>query len=69
MTQRAAAIILASFVALPACLPDETRTPPGALVLEMVGRQVIHATVESDDGWEVKLSGVYVSVLLSSEFS
>jgi hypothetical protein len=62
MTHRGAAAFLASFVVLPACLPDETRTPPGALMLEMVGKQPIDASVASADGWELQLSRVYASV-------
>jgi hypothetical protein len=62
MTPRAAAVFLASFIVLPACLPDETRTPPGALVIELVGTQAVDAQVESADGWELRLRQVYASV-------
>jgi hypothetical protein len=62
MMYRATAIFLASFVALPACLPDETRTPPGQLVVEMVGSQATNTEVESADGWALKLGRVYASI-------
>jgi hypothetical protein len=62
MTHRAAAAFLSSFLVLPACLPDETRTPPGALVVEMVGNEATNTEVESADGWALKLSRVYASV-------
>jgi hypothetical protein len=50
------------FIVLPACLPDETRTPPGALVIEMGGKEARDVPVESADGWELKLGRVYASV-------
>jgi hypothetical protein len=62
MMHRATAAFLTSFVVLPACLPDETRTPPGALVVEIIGNQAINTELESADGWALKVSRVYASV-------
>jgi hypothetical protein len=62
MTHRASVVFWTSFVLLPACLPDETRTPPGALVVEMVGSEATDTEVESTDGWALKLSQVCASI-------
>lgn len=62
MKHEAWAVFFASLIVLPACLPDETRTPPGALVVEMVGSRALDAPVESADGWALSLSGVYANV-------
>jgi hypothetical protein len=61
MAHRAVAAFLATFI-LPACLPDETRTRPGALVVEIVGNPANDVQAESVDGWALKLSRVYANV-------
>ena len=62
MTHRAATAFLASLVVLPACLPDETRTVPGSLVVEIVASRATNTEVESADGWALKVRRVYASV-------
>jgi hypothetical protein len=47
---------------LAACLPDETRTPPGTLVIEAAAVQLTNDAVETDDGWSLTLERVYASI-------
>lgn len=45
-----------------ACLPNETRTPPGALVVELVAADGTGDAVPTSDGWTLTLEQVVANV-------
>lgn len=53
---------LALLVAASACLPTETRAPPGTLTVSIAAPGAASESFESQDGWVVSLDRSYVSV-------
>lgn len=51
-----------SLLVLTACLPAESRTPPGALVFEAAAAWPVNEAVQTDDGWSLTLERVYANI-------
>lgn len=51
-----------TLLVLTACLPAETRTKPGMLVIEAAAARPVNEAVQTDDGWSLTVAHVYASV-------
>lgn len=51
-----------TLLVLTACLPAETRTPPGTLVVEAAAARPVNEAVQTDDGWSLTLEQVYANI-------
>src|SRR5215207_3224818 len=55
-------VLLALLVTGSACLPTETRAPPGLLAVSIAAPGAASESFETQDGWSVRLDRAYASV-------